>query len=242
MDPAVRLLLLACTILVHVVSLPQAAAAEDGASYNFAALQEASTIQAVPGRDPAIGVLYFYNVDGNRTTHISLRVTGKPAAWGVSIDPALHTAQYSMGEAVLDVEENCAVEPGVVSAEYITSVPEGMVCLPVPNKLGTGVTGYVLARRVFITIEVPKGVGVGTTGTVGISGTASWLGQTGAGTVALERDFTFTVQTVYEIGQERPVTNPGFDIGRWAPVLIAVGIVVVAAFVMPRFNAGRKRR
>ena len=49
----------------------------DEARYNFASAQGDKQISVTPGGEGK-GVIYFYNIDGNRITHISLKVNQAP--------------------------------------------------------------------------------------------------------------------------------------------------------------------
>lgn len=209
--------------------LPSQVLAED-ASYSFASAQGSSNLQAIPGATTE-GVIYFYNVDGNRITHIVLEVLEAPEGWIVEVDPPLAEQEYTVGESpnesTITVTENLYSEPTAVYAEEITNVPDGMVSLTLPNKLGEDVSGYCLAKSVNIKVTIPESMEIGTTGDVKILATGSWLGQTGAAAIAQTRDFDFTVQAVLELTNEKPVVSgEGFDILKWLPWMI-VGVMVI---------------
>lgn len=169
-------------------------AAEEPARYNFASVQGAGNLRVAPGGE-ASGQLRFYNVDGNRTTHIALEVVEAPSNWEVVTDPPLHEQEVSLGGDIITVTENLYVEPTEVLSEEIEDVPEGMTSLTLSNKLGPNIPGYALAKVVSITIRVPKSCKAGTNGEVRIRAVASWLGQTGTATIGQTRDFRFTVRT-----------------------------------------------
>jgi len=164
---------------------------EEPARYSFASVQGTSSFQVVPGGE-AQGVIRFYNVDGNRVTRITLEVSGEsriPSGWVVEIDPPLHDEEVQFGDQTATVTENLAVEPAGLSSGPIEDVPEGMVCITVPNR------GYVLAKVATIIIRVPDSEGTGVTGDIKITAVASWLGQNGVGTINQTRDFDFNVKT-----------------------------------------------
>jgi hypothetical protein len=163
-------------------------ALEEPARYTFASVQESATLRATPGRE-IDATVYFYNIDGNRTTHISLEVLEAPADWEVRIDPPLRQVQVGPAEDTATISENLQVEPGGLYSEELEDAPAGMVCLYVPNR------GYTLASAATITICVPQTAETGTQGEVVISAEAFWLGQTGAATVAQARQFAFRVNT-----------------------------------------------
>lgn len=217
-------------ILATMVALPSLALAQEAAKYSFATAQGNANLQVMPGGE-CRGVIYFYNVDGNRITHITLGVSQAPDNWQVEIEPPLGVTQVSFGGQIINVTENLYVEPLELHPEPIEDIPEGMVCLPIGDR------GYALAKPAYIVIHVPQSEEIGTTGDITISGTAKWLGQTGAAAMSQARDFDFSVAVVSEVTDETIVTPGKFSafIHRWLPVIIAVIIVIIAAVLIPRF-------
>jgi len=162
--------------------------ADEPARYNFASAWGASSLQVIPGGEVK-GVIRFYNVDGNRTTYITLEVVQAPSNWEVEIDPPLHNVEVESGGHTITVAENLHAEPTQLSPEPIEDVPEGMVCLTVPDR------GYALAKVATIIIRVPEAEEPGPEGDIKITAVASWLGQTGAASIRQTRDFDFSVRT-----------------------------------------------
>ena len=160
---------LGLTILIFalLLALPAVALAqEEPAKYSFASAQGASNLQVIPGEE-CRGVIYFYNIDGNRITHITLGVAEAPGNWEVEIDPPLHDIEVSFGGQIITVTENLHAEPTELSSEEIGDVPEGMVSLAVPNR------GYALAKPAYIIVRVPESEEVGTKGDIEITAVAS---------------------------------------------------------------------
>jgi hypothetical protein len=223
---------IAVMIIALMLVLPTVVSAQDEeAKYSFASAQEKSGLQAIPGKESEPGVIYFYNVDGNRITHVALEVVETPENWVVEITPALHQQEYSVSGATITVTENLYVEPTQLSLEEIEDVPSGWdVCLTLPNRgANPDGPGYTLAKKVTIIVHVPKSEKYDITGDIKIRGTGSWLGQSGAASIQQQRDFDFTVTTVYDItGPEVPITGKGFDTGKWLPWII-LGVVAIAA-------------
>ncbi|HJX69794.1 MAG TPA: hypothetical protein VJ441_01740 [Dehalococcoidia bacterium] len=162
---------------------------EEPARYNLASAQEASNLRVIPGGE-AKGVIRFYNVDGNRITHITLEVVQAPDDWEVEITPPLHDTEVEFGGRAMTIAENLHVEPTHLSLEPIEDVPEGMVCLILGNR------GYALAKTASIIVRIPESEKAGTEGDIKIAAVASWLGQTGMATICQTRDFDFTVKVV----------------------------------------------
>ncbi len=115
-------------------------AQEEAAKYNFATAQGAKEISVIPGGETR-GQIYFYNIDGNRITHVSLTVKEGLAGWDITILPPLGETTVLVNEAPVTVTENLYVEPSLLLTEEPQSVPEGVVSLTVPGR-GFGRQGY----------------------------------------------------------------------------------------------------
>jgi hypothetical protein len=178
--------------------------------------------------------MYFYNIDGNRITHVTLEVSQAPARWQVEVQPPLAETQVEVNGEVMSVTENLYVEPSEASGEEIKSVPEGMVCIPVATR------GYALAKEARINIQVPESEKIGTTGEITISATASWLGQGGAVAFKQSRDFKFTVEVVSEKTEYRERILSGGGIGKWWPA-IPGGLIVIAGAILGLLYIRKKR-
>lgn len=222
--------------LVVLMTLPSVALAQDPAKYSFASAQGTKDLKVTPGGE-ATGMIYFYNIDGNRITHISLEVSQTPSDWQAEIQPPLGDIQVEIGGAIVTVTENLHVEPSEVLPQEPESVPQGMVCITVPNR------GYALAKAAHIIVRVPESEEIGTKADITVSAVAEWLGQTGAAAIKQARDFNFSVEIVSEMpgGDEKIIEEHGTtDIERWLPAIIAAVIAVLAAVLIPRLV--RRRR
>jgi len=147
----------------------------DGARYCLASVQASSGLTVENGS--ATGRLYFYNVDGNRTTHIDLKTAAAPDGIWV---------EYAAGA-------HLEIIPTDIFPEPVETVPEGMVNLTLPSKLGAGVDGYCLAHVVVMDIVVMEAAAVIGDVCVEILATASWPGQKGQASIQQTRTFRFSV-------------------------------------------------
>lgn len=226
---------------VILVALPSLALAQEPAKYTFASAQGDKHLKVTPGGE-GMGVIYFYNVDGNRITHISLEVSQSPNNWQVEIQPPLGEIQVEVGGSIVTVTENLHVEPSEVLPEEVEDVPEGMVCIPVPSR------GYALAKAANVLILVPDSEEIGTNAEINVSAEAEWLGQTGSAAIKQSRDFKFSVEVISEITdfeeriiEENDDTKSGESSSTmwvWLPAIIAT--VIVLAVLTPRL--ARRRR
>ena len=180
---------LLAAVVMLLLTIPLPVRADEESKYNFASAQGGKGIAVMPGSEGK-GVIYFYNIDGNRITHITLEVSQVPEDWDVEIDPPMHDMQVEVSGRVVTVTENLYVEPSEALTEEPTEVPEGMVSITVPTR------GYVLAKAVYIIVRVPEDEEIGTTGDIIVSAEAFWLGQTGAAAVKQARDFEFFVEVI----------------------------------------------
>ncbi len=183
-----KIYLLALAALL-LLALPLPVQADEAPKYNFASSQGAKDLKIVPG-DEGTGNIYFYNIDGNRITHVSLEVSQAPSGWEVTIEPPLSERQVLVNEMPVTVVENLYVEPWELLPDEPGDVPEGMVSIKVSTR------GYTLGKQAQIVISIPEDTSLGTTGTINIAAEAFWLGQSGAAAIKQARDFTFNVTAV----------------------------------------------
>jgi len=211
--------------------LPAVILAQEPARYNLASAQGNKDIKVTPGGEGR-GVIYFYNIDGNRITHISLEVSQAPSDWQVEMQPPVGEIQVEIGGTIVIVTENLHVEPSELLLQEPESVPQGMVCITVPNR------GYAPAKAANIIVRVPESEELGTSANITVSAVAEWLGQAGAASIKQTRDFDFSVEVVSEApeGDEKIIEDHGITdiVMRWLPAIIAAVIAVLAAVLIPR--------
>jgi hypothetical protein len=230
------LFLLAALLLLALP--PPVYADEEAAKYNFASAQGNKELRIPPGQE-GNGYIYFYNIDGNRITHITLEVSQAPSGWEVTIEPPLAETQVLVSGMPVTVVENLYVEPTELLAEEPQDIPEGMVSIKVPGR------GYALGKAAQVAVSVPDSTPLGTTGDITIAGEAAWLGQGGSAAIKQARDFDFSVTVVSEsteyteeiVGQgEAPQEADeasGFFLTNWLPAIIAGIVVILGAILIP---------
>jgi len=238
-------------VVLIVLAFPLAAnAEEEDAKYNFASAQGAKQLKIAPGAEGE-GVIYFYNIDGNRITHITLAVSQAPDNWHVEIDPPTHDIEVEVSGMPVTVTENLHAAPSELLLEEPApgDVPEGMVSIKVPTR------GYAFASPACIIVRVPEPAEIGTTADIIIAAEAEWLGQGGAAAIKQARDFEFSV-TVVSASTEFTETIVGEDGSTgapdaaatspsatwWLPVIIGGAVAaVVAGVVVSRRRAAHRR-
>ena len=246
-------------LVTLLLALPLPVHADEPAKYNFASAQGDKELKIPPGQEGK-GSIYFYNIDGNRITHIALEVSQAPAGWEVSISPPLSETQVLVSGMPVTVVENLYVEPSDLLSEEPQNVPEGMVSIKVPGR------GYALGKLAQVVIKVPESAPLGRTGEIAVAAEASWLGQSGTAAVKQARDFDFSVtvvsgsteytetiigpsnapETIEETveGETNEATaeilppapeseSPGSLLVRWLPAIIAVAVGILGAIFIP---------
>jgi len=162
-------------------------------AYSYATAVPELSLVVTPDDLTTSGIIYFYNVDSNETTHVAMEVVSAPDDWIVTFTPALHEQVYTVGDNDVTAEENLAVELTEVESEPITVVPEGYASLTLPNKIAPDVPGYCLAKQLDVVITAPASVSVGETYTIIVEGNAFWFQQDGSADISTTREFEFTV-------------------------------------------------
>ena len=202
-------------VLLLWLALPLVTSGQEPAIYNMASYQPDTKMRISPGGQ-GNGPVYFYNIDGNRTTHIALEASQAPEGWEVKFQPSLIEAQVEEGGSTITVTQNLQVEPSIALLQQAAEVPDGMICVNV------GKRGYVVANVAEVMVHVPKSAEVGTNEKIVVSATARWLGQTGAVVMTQGRDFEFSVEVV-------PSGSTGSSVWKWILGFMGAAAVIVAA-------------
>jgi hypothetical protein len=227
-----------CLVVVAVfllLSFPMRVHADGEAKYNFASIQGAKELSVSPGQSTE-GVIYFYNIDGNRITHVTLKVSQAPAGWEVTVEPPLLETEVLVNDMPVTVEENLYVDPTELLSQEPEDVPEDMVSIKIPGR------GYTLGKTAKVLVRVPESVPIGSKGEIIVAGEAAWLGQGGSAALKQVRDFDFSLTVVsltsdYNetiIGQNG--TDDAIETGlasNWMlPLIIAVVVTAVVSGVI----------
>jgi len=162
--------------------------AQEAPKYNFASMQADKALSLAPGEE-GITKLYFFNIEGNRNTHIALSVGEAPDNWLISFEPVLHESTVIVSGVTITFNEHLYVEPSEAVDKVPEDVPEGI------EYISTAV-GYVGAKALEIKIKVPVDEKLGTVGKIRIDASASWAGQVGAAAITQSRSFDYTVTVV----------------------------------------------
>ena len=184
-------LLAVLPVLFLVLWQPGPVMSQQEAVYNLASIQPEKCIVIEHGGHET-GLIYFYNVDGNRATHIKLEVSNSPSNWEVQIQPSAQEIVIDTANGSISLIENLCVEPSALQPEKITGLSDGLECVAVPDR------GYAAAKVVRITIWLPESAKAGDIGEEVVTAEAMWLGQAGAASIRQTRDFVFGIELLSE--------------------------------------------
>ena len=176
-------------ILFLALWQPELVMSQQEAIYNLASIQPDKHIEIEPDGH-GTGLIYFYNVDGNRDTHIKLEVSKTPLNCQVKIEPSAQEIVIDTANGSISVIENLCVEPSTLQPEIITGLTDGLECVTVPGR------GYAIAEIAYITVWATESADAGGMGEVVVTAEAMWLGQAAAASIRQTRDFIFSVELI----------------------------------------------
>lgn len=173
--------------------------AQEAPKYNFGSMQSAKELNIAPG-ETAETKLYFYNIYGNRITHVTLDVGEAPEKWDINFEPALHKTKVKISGVLTTVEENLYVRPSETVEEIPEDIPEGIEYI-------SSSVGYIGAKPVKVKITVPKDEKFGEY-KVTINALANWLGQGGGVAFNQARSFEYTITVTSKEFTEEVLEKP----------------------------------
>ncbi len=214
----------------------------EGGEYNFGTMQAEKFIAVEPGKT-AEAKLYFFNVNGNRDTHVSLALSEIPNGFTAELIPAVHNASYNISGIVVETQENLVakVTPrSTLPKQKPESVPEGVEYVTMG-----GVEGFVPAQVVTIRLTAPADAPLWSTYKLRVSAVAGWfdVGSTGPISVKQVREFIYEVRVVTKEYSEKPVENNGFQLpplDAW--VLSTIALVALVIVLLAYFFVFAKKR
>lgn len=211
------------------------AVAEDAPKYNFASTTAAGTIQIEPGETLKVPAIYFFNIYGNRITHVTLSLASAPDNLKVRIEPIIHEIQSNISGTIVTSNENLYVSPSQPVKEVPTVIPEGMTYITL-----SGVEGNIPVKIAYLNITAPKETPLGSKYPVSIKAVGSWFGQSATLAFSQERSFDFTVEIITHQFTEE-IIPPKED--KEPSYLIYLIIVLIALFsIGVGFYAGKKKK
>lgn len=221
-------------ILFFLVLIP-IAVAEEAPKYNFGTTAASSTILIEPGENLKVPAINFFNIYGNRITHVSMTLTDSPKGWDVKIEPELHEVQVNISGTIVTSTENLYVSPSTAVAEKPDVPEEGVTYIT----LG-GIEGYVPAKVAYLNITAPPGIPIGGSYTISIRAIGNWYGQAANLALSQERSFQFKVQTVTHTFSEE-IVKPG-EIEKKPDYSMYIIALIVVIALAGGFYAGKRKK
>ena len=198
-----RKILISLFVIILLVNISILAQTQEDAKYNFGSAQADKELKINPGGEISTK-LYFYNIYGNRITHIKLEISEYPENWIISLTPDAHDAEVDISGILTTINENLYVEP---SSDVVDEIPENV---PEGIEYISSSVGYIGAKPVEIRIKVPENENYGSYD-LRIDASAFWLGQEGTAEIQQSRSFDYKINVVSEIFYEIPAGKT-FDI------------------------------
>jgi hypothetical protein len=208
--------------------------------YDFGTIQTIRSMDVVRGYTYSIK-LHFFNVYGNRVTHVTLSVVEAPPEWNVRIKPELSVYQWNISGVLTNVTENLWVEPMPTVREIPSPVPEGMEYITDPRGGGR----YVPTKVAEVIFDVPEDAELKSY-PIRVDAKADWYGQAGMVTFSQARSFSFTVRTVLPPGEYYEVLvtpTPAVTKPLWEQIplqYVAFGILIFVVLLCG-YYLGRRR-
>jgi len=167
--------------------------------YNFGSMQSSKYIFVEPG-EKTVAKLYFFNIHGNRVTHIKLYAQDTPLGWEVEFRPARHIEKFNVSGVMVNSSENVYVSPSQPVHKRPESIEDGLEYIAMDN-----VDGLVPARVVEVIIQAPEDAPMGKEYKIKVEALANWFGQTGMVSFSQSRNFEYIVKTASETYYEEVV-------------------------------------
>lgn len=224
------------SLFIFFLILTPLALAEDAPKYNFGTTSAGGTILIQPGETLKVPAIYFFNIYGNRITHVNLELSNTINGWDVKIEPERHNVQVNISGTIVNSTENLYVEPSQPVKDVPIKLPEGVQYITIG-----GIEGNVPAKVAYLNITVPADVPIGGTYSITVRAVGSWFGQAANLALSQERSFDFKVQTVtHEFTEEVVQTKTAEN--KESNYLIYVAIIVIILVAIGSYYAGRKKK
>jgi len=217
-----------------------------GGSFNFGTMQGGKLIAIEPGKT-AEAKLYFFNIHGDRDTHVSIGVVEAPAGFKVEIDPMPHNASYNVSGVMITTTESLVTPVTPVDSLPKEKPEESATPAGVEYVTLGGVEGFVPAKVLTIRVTAPADAPLWQDYTLKLAATAGWfdVGETGPISVRQARDFTYGIRTITKEYSEEAVAEqqkPFWEqLDAWmvSTAALVLVILVLAAYVL--FSRKKKK-
>jgi len=177
--------------------------------------------------------LYFFNIHGNRITHVRLYLRDVPEGWNVRIEPEAGVKQFKVSGLTVNSTENLYVEPSTSVSDLPENIPEGVEYIKME-----GVDGYIPAKVARIIISVPEDEEAGKTEKIGVEAIANWFGQKGMVTFSQSRTFEYFVTTIskeyseeiVETAEEKNISE-NIEFLKFQQTYLVIGLLILIILI-----------
>ncbi len=187
----------------------------------------------------------FYNLYGDRTTHITVSKLIGPD-WGITYNPELHEQAYDISGVIVNQTENVAIpNSSVVVLTIPESIPEGWSYVKHPTK-----EGYIPVKQIKIYIEVPEKAKLWETSQFIFQAKGDCFMEPGTVIPAIAIQMKVNITTANLEFSEKPVGEKGtagtgtgfsiFGLGTATSVLMITTLIFVVVIVLLLIKGARK--
>lgn len=180
-----------CLLFLALICIPTVGLAEDSAAYSLGTMQPISMYVSSPGKTVNVE-FYIFNAYGNRVSHINLEVGDNVDNLEITLPPT-QTNSWNISGIITPITEHLYVHPMPIVLEKPENPPEGIYYLR-----STNVTGYIPAKKVSVSVQIPENAELGSTYEFVIMAVATWYGDLGTAQVSQSRPFPFKVRIMTE--------------------------------------------
>jgi len=229
----------ATTSFLFIIFFLSLSLAQEAPKYNFGTMQQGKNFYLHPGEEFEIPI-YFYNVYGNRITHVIITPENVPEGWEVEINPEVHNQTLIVSGIRTTIQENIYVEPTNATGD-LSSCQEIISRFDSPGKClwNDNIKSYIPAKEVRIRVKVPENETLGSVHTLSVMARARWYDITGGISFSQERRFNYRIMVISESYYEYIVRT--FDLGaffvvhKWEIIsVVSLGLLSLLGFVTYR--------
>lgn len=179
-------------------------AQEAAPKLSFGSVQPDRGASVSPGESVTFDLYFFVDeAYGTRTAHITITPTLVPQDWVVSVDPPVHPVTLNISGVITTGSENTYADPRPLLTELPNVSESGIYYIESPSGLG-----YLQARKVQITVNVPSNAEYGKTYDLSFTGGAQYYGAAGSVAFTQSRGFNYKVTVTTPTYIEQVVTEP----------------------------------
>lgn len=229
-----------CLFIITALFLAPIAIAAEPPSFSLGTMQPINSYTAYPGENKTVA-FYIFNAYGNRISHIVLSVGNNPDNLEIDLPP-FETNTWNISGIMTMTEENMYVEPMPIVEEQPANPPAGIYYLKATN-----ITGFIPAKMVAVTINIPENAPLGKSYELTINALAKWYGEAGTVQISQARPFSYKILVITKEYSETlytpPITGQSlFGLGMSNETIFGVVIAVLVIVILFQQFRPKKHR